>query len=1005
MPQSPQPGERADLALAALLAPSAQKRRLLWIGDPRSGAPTRLATAATSVRVLDTTGRRRRQRGGAIQVTAYRRGPLGFTAGSFDLVVVPDLGVLDDVSSRLDDLAAIVDDGLVVVGVPAIDERVRALRDLLGERFRRVGMLGGSGFRAFALAELGLREAADVMLDGTLLTGRTNVERVFALAGESIPALEPFTLIQLPPGLDEESVASAPDESEALREALERAEVRLDQVQRRLVTTEGELAEARANLRELEDEHDEDDSDSGEELDSSDSLEVDEDDETGEHDLDEVEAPETPGAAETPEVTIPVEPEHVSLLAREDAELPRREVEVLESKLAEAGHRIVELRGELTHRELVLRDVVEELREHQLLRRGPSTELALDVEAEKVAAEFEGDTIEVETAALRKERDELAAQVDVLAAQSARFDGERRGLRSRLAEIEELAETKSARAALFEADLAVQAETTRELEAELGETREALELAMLKARNAGASGSVDHHEVEELRERVAELDRSERHLSERVGHLSGQLVAARGLLERMEGERDRARAETLRLTAQLGALEVREQGLRLGYELRVAELLDDARGEHVHDDRLVSGRDEAISADLDALEKEVLHLRGEREGMRMRLEDCESARGDDNRACDDIDRFEKELEAARLRATDLSVALASRDALINRLQLDLADEERNAESADQRRRALSEEVERLRAAVVEASTEVDRRETAEAQVQEERATATTLRSALANAESRVILEQKNRESVVAELARTEEQRRELEEQLRDGQSRVAQVDDQSRLLEAEVSGLQARLEASTAARRGTEQLLHDLRTRLEQLGIDLAVPERRRAEITAVGISSPGAEASNGSLEQEVRDKDTLLRSLTAQLEERNDRIRGLERRLAGEVGDSEQEDLERRALELEERAARLHEELENERAARQEAVRRAEGLESTHAEDDVAHLEETLRFQSDELDEARSRGESLSEDLSAVQEVLGSTRRSLEEALAGAELDPELADRLGAVLSVLGRF
>lgn len=70
-------------------------------------------------------------------------------------------------------------------------------------------------------------------------------------------------------------------------------------------------------------------------------------------------------------------------------------------------------------------------------------------------------------------------------------------------------------------------------------------------------------------------------------------------------------------------------------------------------------------------------------------------------------------------------------------------------------------------------------------------------------------------------------------------------------------------------------------------------------------------------------DRELMFRSLTAQLQERDDRIRALERlREVAGPGGEDADQLRRRLLEMEERVARLSDELENEREARRRAGR-----------------------------------------------------------------------------------
>src|SRR5690606_33327654 len=110
---------------------------------------------------------------------------------------------------------------------------------------------------------------------------------------------------------------------------------------------------------------------------------------------------------------------------------------------------------------------------------------------------------------------------------------------------------------------------------------------------------------------------------------------------------------------------------------------------------------------------------------------------------------------------------------------------------------------------------------------------------------------------------------------------------------------------------------------LEELASELP---RREVGATAAGDADAATvrelRERIARLDAEAADREVLLRSLTAQLQERDDRIRALERLRAQGGGDGDAIALQQRLLEMEERVARLSEELEHERDAR----RRAEG-------------------------------------------------------------------------------
>ncbi|MBX3272037.1 MAG: hypothetical protein KF729_17360 [Sandaracinaceae bacterium] len=283
-----------------------------------------------------------------------------------------------------------------------------------------------------------------------------------------------------------------------------------------------------------------------------------------------------------------------------------------------------------------------------------------------------------------------------------------------------------------------------------------------------------------------------------------------------------------------------------------------------------------LEARLEAMERADARQRGELAGLRLRLADREEAvtallaRAPAAAAADPgaIDGLRAQLAAARAEADqlrarvaaldrpagveappveapapDLRAALAARDALVARLQAELA-------ASVDRQRALGRELDEASRAVAE---------------ERERAHAAQAAGAVG----------------------AEESVRELEE-------------------------LTERLEASEAERRQALETLEEARAILRELSRGL--PE---GPDDGGGVS-PDARALRerlARLEAQAADREVLLRSLTAQLQERDDRIRALER--FDPADDEDPNALKAALLELRERAARLTEELANERDAR----------------------------------------------------------------------------------------
>lgn len=1017
----------AELSLAVWLAPFAAGRRVLWIGDASSGAPDQLAATAESVRVLDTTGRGRRRRGGVVRVSTFRPGPIDLPPGTFDLAIVTEVSVLDELALRLRELArAVGDEGVVVAGTLADDGRYDLLRDALADACGTVRVLGQATFRGVALADLSSESADAVVVDGTL-AGESGIDRIWALGADELPAFEPYLVVQLPSELPasvlttaveleapreektektailEEALVGRSREADALREALERAESRLEQLQGRLVGTESELSEARAALREI-------------------------------------------GSAESDSA---------------------QEIAAIEERLRERGARVRELEVELDHRALLVRDLTEELREHQLGRRGGGAKW-LDAEAARTEAELATDELRV---ALLAREEELATT----RAREAELDGVVRELRARAAELAELHETAAARVRMLELELQDRAEAHRALEAKVGELSEQLELAWIQARGAARAPTASGPGTEPD-PRLVELEASEKNLSARVGELSGQLVAARDLIdrleaerdrmegglltrelsaarelaERLEDERDRARAETLRLAAQLSAFETRVEGLRRGYEHRIAMLASEV----VPAPSKATGTDEAIERELARVREELASLRGEREGLRLRLRDREAALTTALTARapvfapEELDRLRDEItslraqsdafelrsvdlaeakERAEQRAADLGQKLAGRDALLTRLQMDLAEEEQTAKMLDEKLARARAEAVRLREAVVDASSAVDAKERAEKRLTD---AAEALRDAERRAAEVDVLREKLARLEEASRASTEEGARWQERaEAADAERRIAHedlerlrgelaraVEDAERIARERADAAVAAVRSELGARLGAKDgALADLRVGLTDLRRVLdgwRVEEgagRRRAEITEVGLEAPeGEDGRVVRLEREIDDKDTLLRSLTAQLEERDDRLRALERRLAegGPAGDGE--DVRRELLELQERVSRLHDELAQERQARGLAEEQVGELKRRPAADEaLARLERSLREREAALREATSRAGAFERDVESLRGVCAQAREGLEALLGTAtdRGDPRTAERIGELLGVLGRF
>lgn len=972
----------ADLALSAYVSELAEGRRVLWVGDHRGGGPEHLAPRARGVRVLDPAGGPRGR--GRVRVAELRAGPLSLRPESFGLVVVPDAEVLGDaLVERLGDLRrALSDDGVLVVGVRAQEGGAgafEALFEAMSDELPEVATVGIAPFAGRAVARLGDDGAArDVVVDGSVVEEPEAPTQIVAVGGRERPSLPSYAVVQVPAGPpampleltrpDASRVEALEDRLAEAREAVERerdlrreAEARRDDAD----AARREAAQAAAAARD---------------------------------------ALERARAAPAPDREGPSDG---------DAAVAAAEHQALERALRERAAEVRELRAEVARRGTLVRDVVEQAREAE--SGGGSPEREAIGRAERDAAVARALDAEARVLELELSLDELAGrlarrevpELDELRTTEALLGGAVRGLRSRVAEVEELRAQAEARASLYRGDLERALEQRRLLEVKLAELQDQLELEVVRAQGDPAAA-----DAEQLRASLAE-------------------------------QRDQARADTLRLTAYVAGLETRIEGMRIGYERRIAELLEDAG---------VRGARRTLDADIDLLSEELVALRGERDGLRLRLDDREQALASREAAAARLADVEAERDALSAR-----IAAVEEAGLEDRLEVALADAERLQAQLDARAAAalserlpsadltakmerLEHELERLRGEHDAALARLEDRDATVAELESKlsvggesglRLELDDLRSRQAVLRAQAEDAEEARASVAARLAELEESvtsrdalvtrlqmdLTEEEQANRVREDRVAQLaEENQRLRQAVVAAseaaeaAQAALEArgadgdeelgaaSEAAAPPADELLRDTRDALARLLINVEHEPHRQTEITATGIDAPTdderdalraeleqvrARATeearlrelNAELERAAQAHDMIMRSLTAQLEERNDRIAALERRVSDAAAPGLGEDTE-----LRERLAAL--------------------------QDRVAELDEALERERDRGREAGGAG-AVWDEVQRMRSAVEGARGELEAIFGRAQerRDEELADRVGSLLSTLGKL
>jgi hypothetical protein len=265
-------------ALAAYVEPLAVDRRVAVIGDASTGLAAKLAElGARSVFAWDPDvdrARREQDRAphGVIVRALVSGADGGMQRGAFDLAVVADLSLFDDADDLLVRVRRWVgDDGAAIVAIPdgagapgALD--YYGLFDLVARQFEHVTMIAQLPFFGVALAELGEEDDAEhptVTVDMQLAARDREPEAFVALASQRGVRLDPYAIIELPsaPVVDEgaslaprEDLAAAARRASSLEESLGAMEASLRGMEARAALAsdlEAELEVRTAQVSEL----------------------------------------------------------------------------------------------------------------------------------------------------------------------------------------------------------------------------------------------------------------------------------------------------------------------------------------------------------------------------------------------------------------------------------------------------------------------------------------------------------------------------------------------------------------------------------------------------------------------------------------------------------------------------------------------------------------------------------------------------------------------------------
>jgi hypothetical protein len=313
-----------------------------------------------------------------------------------------------------------------------------------------------------------------------------------------------------------------------------------------------------------------------------------------------------------------------------EAAMPASEVPRLEEALADRARAVRTLEREVERRGTLVRDLVERLRglgQEVSDDGGGTSETPAGSGGDPDVAMRRALEAEAALAEARYRIDELESQILELHAEAktlreASLEGTVRGLRSRVAELEEMRALAEGRLELMRMDVDALQEQTRRLEREKAEVRDQLELEIVRAQGA-------HFSFEDHRERAA---RRLKALEDEVALLRGERDGLRARLE----DRERALA-SVRATATHGS------------ESAASEA--------------------ATREERDHLEQELEQLRAERDGLVTRLQmDLARAEASSRDAATKATRLEDENEQLRSAMVDASSAVDAKEALVERVQ-------------------------------------------------------------------------------------------------------------------------------------------------------------------------------------------------------------------------------------------------------------------------------------------------------------------------------------------------
>jgi chromosome segregation ATPase len=823
-------------------------------------------------------------------------GDLRFRDGAFDIAVVPDLAKLADPNVALNEVRRVVGaSGHVVVTSPnptcglRLGQRMETspmdyyeMYNLLASMFPSVQMVGQSPFVGYAVADLAFDDPElQVSFDTSLLGGETEeIECFLAVCGEREAEIEPYSIIQIPLAdapigkASEEELDVARIEIKSLNEEIGQSLAQNKSIKEQMEQAKLELGNRGVRIASLEKD-----------------LET------------EIKQSEAARARA------------VQLAKDLDDERRAGQKKKIEE---EYGRRTADM--ELQTK---VREVSTEMRQAQ--ERARSAETARDQLVSRMrddAAEI--DDLRQRTESLEKENESLknstVREREILEQENARLEA---GLKEKAGVVSEIQAEIKQRESIIR-DLVVELDSREgacsDLLGKLGQQE--IEMAALNGARAG-----QHRARVEAELALAALEMEVRRISSETGSTAGgDLEQAQNRIAKLEGELQAARWRIAEVEARSQVepdterlqVRIRELETNLGSLERGSRMMEEESERYKTRALGLEGDLEKARTRSEELQNEVSAAAGRRTRLENDLAGLSERFGEAEKRLDEAQRQVKDAEGrareaeARLQANVVElkgarerIAYVSKDtkAIETELRREIAGELEQANQMSSRVAQLEDQLKQARSRIEEEigrnngltrALEMLRAELTEESDRTRKAGADAARLAgeKGDLEHRISRLEQELADRISELASNEQVIVSLREELshltgKVRQMRVARAEDKEKmepLVEKTAELGEARRRAQGVERKLLEanETKEKIEAQLKSLQSALKAAQDENSELRAKANLSANAAQGSGKAARDEKHKEheALLESLTAQLEEREQRASRLERQI-----------------------------------------------------------------------------------------------------------------------------